>query len=78
MSYDLAVYGRKALDGTALRQLVSAQQSLAVEDYDDDRRWLAVAGAKRRYCFTVDGPFGVEPEDVPEEVTAAVLGVAHM
>ena len=30
-------------------------------------------GAKRNYCFTVDGPWCVEPEDVPSEVTAALL-----
>jgi hypothetical protein len=27
---------------------------------------------------TVDGPSGVEPEDVPEQVTAVLLGVAWL
>lgn len=31
------------------------------------------SGAKRRYCFTLARPLAVEPEDVPEEVTAVLL-----
>jgi hypothetical protein len=37
-----------------------------------------VRGPARRYCFTVDGPFDVEAEDVPDDVTATVLDVTHV
>src|SRR5260370_37849996 len=39
---------------------------------------VSVRGKQRLYCFTVDGPFQVEPEDVPEEITAVLLGATHM
>lgn len=73
------MYVPEALEGVDLRELISSQKALGVDAFDDERRWMAVVrGAKRRYCFTVDGPVRVEPEDVPEDVGAAVLGVTHM
>src|SRR5260370_17181783 len=39
---------------------------------------VSVRGKQRLYCFTGDGPFQVEPEDVPEEITAVLLGATHM
>ncbi|WP_229230742.1 hypothetical protein [Sinomonas cyclohexanicum] len=35
-------------------------------------------GVKREYSFTVEGPFEVEADDVPEEVAAAVPGARTM
>jgi hypothetical protein len=79
VSYDLAVYVPEAVEGADLRELIAAQNALGVDNFDDEGGWVAVSrGPQRRYCFTVDGPFRVEPEDVPEDVTAAVLGVTHM
>jgi hypothetical protein len=79
VSYGLQVYAPSELRGDALRELVAADQQLAVGDYDESRGWCSVVrGAKGSYCFTVDGPVRVEPEDVPDEVTAAVLGVTHL
>jgi hypothetical protein len=37
-----------------------------------------VRGARVRYCFTLGLPFKVEAEDVPEEVTAALLGPSYL
>ena len=79
VSYDLTLYAPRALDGAELREFISAQNSLDIDAFDGESRWIAVArGAKRKYCFTIDGPFQLEAEDVPEDVTAAVLGVSHM
>jgi hypothetical protein len=79
VSYDLTVYVPGAVRAAQLREFISAQNTLRVGDFDDERGWVAVArGAKRRYCFTVEGPFRVEPEDVPEDVIAAVLGVTYL
>ncbi len=79
VSYDLQEYAPSALRGDALRELVAADQKLAVGEYDESRGWYSVVrGARGGYCFTVDGPVRVEAEDVPDEVTAAVLGVTHL
>lgn len=39
---------------------------------------VVLRGVKRGYSFTVDGPFSVEAEDVPEEITALLPDAATM
>jgi hypothetical protein len=79
MSYDLQVYAPSELRGEALRDLVTAEPQLAVAEYDESRGWYTVVrGVRGRYCFTLDGPIRIEAEDLPDEVTAAVLGVTHL
>ena len=79
MSYDLHVYAPTTLGAGVLRDLVAGMPRLEVAEFDAARRWYSVVrGAARRYCFTVDGPFDVEAEDVPEDVTATVLEVTHV
>lgn len=74
VSYDLAVYAPVALAVSDLRTLVSEVSSLDPGGEDTETSLMTVLrGAKRNYCFTVDGPWCVEPEDVPSEVTAALL-----
>lgn len=79
VSYDLHVYAPATLGAAVLRDLVAGMPRLEVAEFDAARRWYSVVrGAVRRYCFTVDGPFDVEAEDVPEDVTATVLDVTHV
>jgi hypothetical protein len=79
VSYDLHVYAAAVLSTADLRDLVARIPRLEVADFDAARRWYSVErGARRRYCFTVDGPFDVEAEDVPEEVTTTLFGVTHV
>lgn len=74
VSYDLVVYAPVALDVSDLRRLVSEVSSLDLGGEDTEKSMVSVLrGAKRSYCFTVDGPWLVEPEDVPPEVTASLL-----
>jgi hypothetical protein len=76
MSYDLSVYAVVPLGFDELLALVRSTAGLAVEGSrsSDAQSLMVVRGARRAYCFTIDGPFEVEPEDVPEEVTASVIG----
>lgn len=83
MSYDLAGYLPEALDAEALTALVDASPGLlleesASEDAEGSQNWHILRGKKASYCFTLEGPYVVEPEDVPHEVTAAVLGAGVM
>lgn len=79
MSYDLAVYLPEALDAEVLSALVDASPGLQLEEIadgsaDGPQNWHILRGKKAAYCFTLEGPYLVEPEDVPYEATAAVLG----
>lgn len=83
MSYDLNVYAPAALDLEAVSRLVSASPGLQLEESaggstDEPRNWHILHGKKAANCFTLEGPYLVEPEDVPHEVTAAVLGATVM
>lgn len=79
MSYDLAVYVARDIEVAALTEIVEGIPDLVVEYGDQATLSLTVVrGARRRHSFTVDGPFRVEAEDVPEEVTAVILGVSHL
>jgi hypothetical protein len=82
MSYELSVFGTVDMTSDALAELIRASTAL---DVDDPKGTLigpatlsVVRGSRRVYSFSVEGPFHVEPEDVPEDVTAAVLDVRFM
>src|SRR6185437_3713831 len=52
---------------------------LGIDDADPSASSLAVVrGVKRKYSFTVALPVRVEPEDLPDEVTAAALGAGYL
>ena len=78
MSYDVQVFALQALTADDLRRLV-AEAGLAVDDADDATEFLTVVrGARARYSFTLGLPVAVEAEDVPEEVTVALLGPSYL
>lgn len=76
MSYDLSVYATAPLVFDELLALVRSTAGLNVdgEPSSDADSLMVIRGVRHAYCFTIDGPFEVEPEDVPEEVTASVIG----
>ncbi|MDQ0279409.1 hypothetical protein QO003_003712 [Arthrobacter silviterrae] len=76
MSYDLSVYAAAPLSFEGLLELLRGTAGLAVEGSpsSDAESLMVVRGRRRAYCFTVDGPFEVESDDVPEEVAASVTG----
>jgi hypothetical protein len=78
VSYDLDVYLPRTPDARQLSDLILSIKGLAPDSSADSSSISVVRGAKRLYCFTVDGPFRVEAEDVPHDVTAAVLGISHV
>lgn len=75
MSYDLAVYARRALSPSELDDLLGAGLHA---DACGDHYLVVTRGAQRRYSFSIDGPSDLEPDDIPEEVTAVVLGAAWL
>lgn len=76
MSYDLDVFSQRALDADELRQLVAAA-GLGYEETAGPSGSLTVTRGRRgRYCFTLGLPAPVDDEDVPDEVTAELLGAA--
>ena len=78
MSYDLHVFAQQALDVDDLRGLLT-QSGLEAEGADEATPSLTVVrGARARYSFTLGLPVGVEAEDVPQEVTAAMLGPSYL
>jgi hypothetical protein len=79
MSYDLAVFGTRSLSLGEVADVIRDAQGLDVAEHDrGDTGLVAVRERQQSYCFTADGPFRVEPEDVPEEITAVLLGATHM
>ena len=58
-------------------ELVEQGSGLAIEPGDHDSIKV-VRGVKRAYCFTIDGPFDVDAEDIPEEITAVMLNPTHL
>jgi hypothetical protein len=79
MSYDLAVFGTRSLSLGEVAKVIRDAQGLDVAEHDPgDSGLVAVRGKQRLYCFTVDGPFQLEPEDVPEEITAVLLDATHI
>jgi hypothetical protein len=76
MSYDLSVFAPNAVDEADLRGLV-VRGGLGVED-GTAGSVIIVRGARRRDCFTIDGPDRVEDEDVPADVEGTVLGCRYL
>lgn len=78
LSYDLQVFSQQSLSRDELRLLVAAA-GFDVEGSSPTAGALTVLrGAKGRYSFTLGMPVAVETEDVPEEVTAVLLGPTCM
>lgn len=79
MSYDLTVYCPGSPTVDQVRLLVGNTRGLHVDQANsDDSGVIVLRGVKRGYSFTVDGPFAVEDEDVPIEVTAVLPDAAKM
>ncbi|WP_172804285.1 hypothetical protein [Arthrobacter sp. QXT-31] len=83
MSYELSVFGTNGLTADALADLIRSASIMHVEEVPDPAAngpalLTAVRGSRRVDSFSVEGPFHVEPEDVPEDVTAAVLDPQFM
>lgn len=76
MSYDLLVYAGRAVEPDELRKVV-ASAGLEVET-ESGGTWTLVRGARRTYTATLEAPKPIEPEDVPEEVTAAMLSPRYL
>jgi hypothetical protein len=74
LSYDLRVFSQQALDVHELRELLAAAGLASPESAGAGGSLTVTRGAKERYCFTLGLPAPVEAEDVPDEVTAVVLG----
>lgn len=67
MSYDLDVYGKVALSTRDLVKVVSADRALKAQvDKEADAVDAVVWKKTGAHFFTIDGPMGVEPEDLPE------------
>lgn len=77
MSYDLQVYAPRSMSADELRALVSAA-GLSGDVEKGGEALAVVRGSGRAYSFTLGLPVPVEPEDVPEEVTAVLLDAAVM
>jgi len=79
MSYDLSIYGTTRPSLSDVVDLVrSAPKLTPTWSGADDREagMVRVSRGKQQLPgFTIDGPFMIEAEDVPVEVTAQVLGV---
>lgn len=78
MSYDLTVYTRASVSNAELRELVEQGSGLQAEFEADDRLLTVLRGARRRYSFDVGGIAKVEPEDIPDEVAAVLLGARYV
>jgi hypothetical protein len=76
MSYDLRVFSQRALGGHELRELLAAAGLACPESAGAGGSLTVSRGVKDRYSFTLGLPAPVEAEDVPDEVTAVVLGAA--
>jgi hypothetical protein len=78
VSYDLQVFAQQPLSADDLRRLV-AEAGLTLDEVGDAAGSLTVLrGAKARYSFTLGMPVAVEPEDVPEEITAVLLAPSFL
>jgi hypothetical protein len=72
------LFAQQALTTEDLRQLLT-ELGLAVDDAGDATEFLTVVRGTRACCsFTLALPVTVEAEDVPEDVTAALLGPSYL
>ena len=74
VSFDLTVFASTVLDLEEVARLVDATATLQA-DASHPAALTVVRGARRAYCFTIDAPAALDPEDVPPEVTAVTMGV---
>jgi hypothetical protein len=78
VSYDLHVYAKRRLDLGGLTKLLEGA-GLDIEPGSQASGSLTIVrGTKKLYCFTLGDAVAVEAEDVPEEITAVVLGPSWM
>jgi hypothetical protein len=77
LSYDLQVFAQESLGIEDLRRLI-VDAGLGVDDGDETQGLEVARGVTRRYSFTLGTPVRVEPEDVPDEVTAVLLAPSVM
>lgn len=78
MSYDVQVFAQRALSSDDVRSVLG-ETGLTVDDEASSASSLTVVrGAQARYCFTLGLPVPIEAEDVPEEVTAVLLGASYL
>lgn len=79
MSYDLSIYGTTRIGPLSVVDLVQSIPILTTIYSGDDESGVGMVrvsrGAPQGPGFTIDGPFAVEDEDIPLEVTARILGV---
>lgn len=73
MSYDLDVFARERLGRGAIVELLTSMGLIPGTDTAEDGSVVAMRGARQRYSFTVEPAAAIEPEDVPDEVTAVML-----
>ncbi|WOH18615.1 hypothetical protein IRJ34_20055 [Paenarthrobacter sp. GOM3] len=79
MSYDLTVYCPGSPSVDQVRLLVGNIRGLHADPtVSKDDGVVVLRGVKRGYSFTVDGPFSVEAEDLPEEITAVLPDAATL
>lgn len=74
MSIDLSVYGAAGLNTEAIAELVQSMPGLSAVSSGGSEMVRAIRGKQQLPWFTVDGPFAVEDEDLPAEVTARSIG----
>ncbi|BCW11507.1 hypothetical protein NtRootA4_25710 [Arthrobacter sp. NtRootA4] len=79
MSYDLTVYCPGSPTVGQVQLLVGNTRGLHADpENSNDQGVLVLRGVKRGYSFTVDGPFAVEADDLPEEVAEVLPEAATM
>lgn len=81
MSYDLQVFVPRQLP-PAEKSALLASCGLTTDapggSCGSDAGQTVLRGARRRYSFTLEPSVAVEAEDVPEDVTAVLLGATHL
>jgi hypothetical protein len=77
MSYDQTVYGTHSLPISDLIAIVKENAGLDVTT-DSSPGLTVVRGKRASYCFTIDGPFDIDPVDVPEELSSVAIGLTAM
>jgi hypothetical protein len=74
MSYDLEVYGQNLVGPDALAALLSsAGLQVGQNGTTAGSTITVVRGARARHSFSLEPAMRLEPEDVPDEITAVVL-----
>ena len=72
MSYDLDVFAPREASSEVLLEVVAGGRGLA-PSRNGARSWTVNRGSRGASSFTIEGPFELEPEDVPSAVEASVL-----